>query len=127
MSSDANLSPQHVASFLAATAIAGATAFLDGRSDAAALAKASDELVGKLLLAGSDPATNRVLEPTRMLVICMMRAAIATGPRLLRWRHIMIAFIDLVRTENVAMRGEPDARLSRRREHDAVLQGARAC
>lgn len=128
MSSSTSLTPQEVASFLAATAIAGATAFIDGRSDAAALAKASDDLAGKLLLAGSDPATNGVLDPTRMLVICMMHAAIATGPRLLRWQAIMVSIVDLVRTENAAMRGEPDApRWHRPRANDAVLQGARAC
>lgn len=129
MSPSAELSPQEVASFLAVKAIAGATAFIDGRSDAAALARASDQLIVELLLAGDDPATNGVLAPTRLLAVCMMRAAIAAGPRQLRWRAIMSAFVDLVRTENAAMRGEDlDApRWHRPRGDDAVLQGARAC
>jgi len=128
MSLPAELTPQEVASFIAATAIAGATAFIDGRSDAAALAQAADKLQAKLMLAGEDPATSGVLVPTAMLVKCMSYTAIATGPRLLRWRAIMSAFVDLVRTENAAMRGEPAARQPRMRDDDpAIMRGARAC
>lgn len=129
MSSPPSLSPQEMASFLAAKAIAGATAFLDGRCDAAALARASEQLTVELLLAGDDPATNGVLAPTRLLAGSMMSAAIATGPRQLHWHAVLASFVNIVRIENAAMRGEdPGApRWRRERANEAVLREGRAC
>ena len=100
----ADLTAPEIASYLAAKSIAAATAFLDGRSDGAALAKAADQLCGELLVVASEPACNAISDPTRMLVVAMMRGAVATGLRAQRWRAIMIAFVDLVRAEATELR-----------------------
>ncbi len=103
MRSRAELSPPEIASFLAAKAIAAATAFLDGRSDGAALGRAADQLIGEMLLV-NDPACNALADPTRLLVISMLHGAVASGTRAQRWRAIMLAFVDLVRVEAGALR-----------------------
>lgn len=100
----AEMTAPEIASFLAAKSIAAATAFLDGRSDGAMLARAADQLCAELLTVSSDPACNAISDPTRMLVVAMMRGAVATGTRAQRWRAIMIAFVDLVRAEATELR-----------------------
>lgn len=111
-----HLTQQEIASFLAAKTIAAATAFLDGRSDGAALARDADRLCGELLVVSSEPDCNALADPTRLLVIAMRRASVATGTRALRWRAIMIAFVDLVRNEATELRLAAEARVRETRQ-----------
>ncbi len=103
--SDPILTPSEIAQFLAAKAIGHATAFLDGRIDAGALGQQADALCGELLVVSGEPACNHLSDPTRLLVVVMMRAACASpGPRADRWQSIMHGFVDLVRHESAETR-----------------------
>lgn len=99
MQSPAELTKLQIARFLAAKSIAAASAFIDGRSDAAQLARDADQLCGELMLVADDPDCSMLADTTGLLVASMMRSAVAVGPRLLRWRAIMAALLDLVRLE----------------------------
>ncbi len=129
MSSSAELSPQHVAAYLAGKAIAAAQAFLDGRSDAEAMAKAVDQLYGELLAVGDSVGCNALLDPTRLLAVTMMRTARVADLQQQRWRCVMVALADLVRSEARALR-EDNAngpRWSRPNTESDIMRGARAC
>lgn len=104
MSDRAHLTRYEIASFLAGKAIAASTAFLQGRSDAEALARDADQLSGELLLIADDPACNAIADPTQLLVKVMMRSAIATGPLNQDWCLIMLAFVGLLRRQVAEMR-----------------------
>lgn len=89
-----------LANFLAAQAVAAATSYLDGRSQAADLAREADRVFLELQAIGHDPACNAIADPTRVMVVAMMRTAIATGARAARWADIMAAFVPLLRQES---------------------------
>jgi hypothetical protein len=122
------MSKPDLANFVAARCVAVGEGFLGGRSDAAALARESDTLCLELMLIGDDPAANAIGDPARLLVMAMMRCAIATGPRAVRWRAIVSALIDLVRLESLSMRAEVSPRRWHRQSQGNadILQGARA-
>jgi hypothetical protein len=121
MSRHGEMSRPEIANFLAAKCVAVATSFLDGRSGAALLAREADGLCGELLVLGDHPDCNAIADPARLLVVTMMRTAIADGPRALRWRAIMAALVNLVRLEGMSMR-----RQAPRVENVEILRGARA-
>jgi hypothetical protein len=131
MSRHGEMSRPEIANFLAAKCVAAATSYLAGRSGAARLAREADSLCGELLDLGFDHDCNAIADPARLLVVAMMSTAIAerasfgpdieAGPRLLRWRAIMAALVDLVLLESKSMR-----RPARRTENVDILRGARA-
>lgn len=104
----ANFTPVEVANFLAAKAVACATAFLDGRDDETKLAGHATSLQGELtttFTASPDLNVTAILDPTRMLVFAMRCTADAQGEaRQDRWQHVMGAMVDLVRLESTALR-----------------------
>jgi hypothetical protein len=103
-------SPQHFtpaesANFLAARAVSHATAFLDGRNDAAELARNADRIQLELMMSATDPSTNIILDPVRLLCVAMMRTAVAPGDsRQDRWQQVMGALVELVRHESHELR-----------------------
>lgn len=104
-SSHPNFSPAEHANFLAAKAAAHATAFLDGRNQAAELARNADAMQCELMTAAYDPAANAILDPTRLLVVAMARTAISQGEaRQDRWQQVMGALVELVRHESTELR-----------------------
>lgn len=86
-----------IASFVAGRALGYATAYLDGRDDIAALARHADKLVVESLIAWD--GTEELSDPTRLLIVTMMRTSCATGARLDRWRSVMAAMVHLVQGE----------------------------
>src|ERR1700730_10676755 len=96
------------ASFLAARAIAHATAYLDGRNDTAELARHVDGLQCELMTvwsATSDLHINAILNPVRLLVVAMRHAASAHGEaRQDRWHQVMGSLVELVRQESRELR-----------------------
>jgi hypothetical protein len=113
------VTPLDQANLLAGQAVAYATAYLDGRHDAAKLGAHADKIMVELL-AISDSRTAALLDPVRLLTVSMMRTAAhalvhqaaeggglnglaAHAPfilgRLDRWQHIMGCFVELVRHE----------------------------
>lgn len=93
------------ANLLAGQAVAYATAFLDGRHDAAQLASHANKLQLELTMS-NDPSTNAILDPVRLLNIAMMRTAIAQGEaRQDRWQHVMASLVELVRDESRSLLG----------------------
>lgn len=102
--------PQHFmpaehANFLAAKVVAHATAFLDGRNDAAELGRNAKAMQIELMIGTDDPASRAVLDPARLLVVAMMGASYAHGePRQDRWQHVMGALVELVRHESTELR-----------------------
>jgi hypothetical protein len=98
--------PIEAANLLAGHAVAYATAFLDGRNDATDLAQNVDRLQLDLL-AASDPSTNGILDPVRLLNVAMMHTAGARGEaRQDRWQQVMGSLVELVREESLALRRE---------------------
>lgn len=97
--------PEH-ANFLGAKAVALATSYLDGRNDGAQLARDADGMQCELIAAISDPQANRILDPTRMLLVAMARTAMAhgEGARQDRWQLVMGALVELVRHESTELR-----------------------
>jgi hypothetical protein len=89
-----------IANLLAAQAVAASTSYLDNRSDGGQLAQEANRLFLELQMIGHDPACNAIADPTRLLVISMMRTAISIGPRAERWADIMRAFVPLLRQES---------------------------
>jgi hypothetical protein len=99
--------PVDHAVFLAATAVSHATAFLDGRNDAAITRQNAERIFAELILAGRDPAANHILGPVRLLAIATLRAAVTESETLQeRWQHVMGALVDLVRQESRERREE---------------------
>ncbi len=103
--SDTILTAPELANLLAGKAVAGATSFLDGRSDAARLADVAEQLLFELMAVGHDPAAASILDPARLLVLAMLRLAASREPwRRERWRQITAALIELVRRESTELR-----------------------
>lgn len=93
------------ASFLAAKTVAHATAYLDGRNDAARLGLDARSIQFEILGAPEDTSAKAVLDAARMLVVAMLGAAGAIGERRQdRWHHVMGALVELVRNEAAEMR-----------------------
>lgn len=102
--------PQHkhftapeVANLLAAQAVAASTSYLDGRSDGAKLGHEAERIFLELQMIGHDPRCNAIADPTRLMVVAMMRTAISTGKRAKRWRAVMKAFVPLLRQESTEL------------------------
>lgn len=89
-----------LANVLAAQAVAAATSYLDGRSNAARLNQEASRVFLELQLIGHDPSCNSIADPTRVMVVAMMRTAISSGTRADRWADVMRAFIPLLRQES---------------------------
>lgn len=101
----ASLTPAELASFLAARAIAAATAYLGGRSDAARFSHDASQLMGEMLAVSIEPGLSPLLDPTRILIVAMTRTAAAHGvARQDRWQQVIGALVELVRHENAALR-----------------------
>jgi hypothetical protein len=102
------------AAFLAARSIAYATAHLDGRDDAQALLLHASALQNEIMMCWAgilDLHVNATLDPVRLLVVAMRRAAMAEGEqRQERWQHVMGALVEMVRHESAAMRSAPAGR-----------------
>jgi hypothetical protein len=102
------------AGFLAAKTVACATAFLGGSSDESQLGRAADAIQCELMMgwAGvSDLAVNAVLDPVRLLVVAMSRAAAApTEARQDRWRQVMGALVELASEESAESKTNSAAR-----------------
>lgn len=97
--------PVDHAVFLAATSVAHATAYLDGRNDAAKTRENAERMFGELILAGHEPAANSILDPVRLLAIATLRAAMTESIVLQdRWQHVMGALVELVRQESCERR-----------------------
>jgi hypothetical protein len=89
------------ANLIAAQAVAAATSFLDGRSDACSLAGAAGHLSAALDQVQPDPRASEILDVTRLLVRTMILTAVATRPaRAGRWADIMECFVNLLRHES---------------------------
>ena len=97
------LTPPELANLLAAQAVAASTSYLDDRGDSAKLAHEASRLFLELQMIGHDPACNAIADPTRLLVVAMMRTANSTGPRAERWADIMRAFVPLLRQESTEL------------------------
>ncbi|WP_316214334.1 hypothetical protein [Bradyrhizobium sp. SZCCHNR2032] len=100
------------ANFLAGHVVAAAEAFLDGRHNAARLAEDAQRLQAKLV-GFDDPATNPILQPSRLITVAMMgmaKASVAAATdgaavwRLERWEQVTRALVDLVRFESRQLR-----------------------
>lgn len=93
------------ANFLAAKAVGYATAFLDGRSDAAQLGAEADQLMLDMLTVPLDVDAANLSDPARLLVITMMRMSRCEEPwRLERWQMIAASLVELVRRESKELR-----------------------
>jgi hypothetical protein len=102
--------PQHkdftapeIANLLAAQAVAASTSYLEGRSDGAKLAHEADRIFLELQMIGHDPACNAIADPTRLMVVAMMRTAVSTDARGARWAEVMKAFVPLLRQESTEL------------------------
>jgi hypothetical protein len=93
------------ANFIAAKAIAIATAYLDGRSDGPLLGRNACHLNGELMATAGDVDANRILEPVRLLVRVMSNAAISEDEaRRDLWELLMGGLVELVRHESTELR-----------------------
>jgi hypothetical protein len=100
-----NFSPAEHANFIAAKVIAHATAYLDGRNDAADLGRNARSVQCELIPITEDRTAKAILDPARLLVVAMMGAAASEGDaRLDRWQHVMAALVELVRHESHELR-----------------------
>lgn len=90
-----------VANLLAAQAVAAATSYIEGRSDSEMLHHEAQRVFLELQLIGHDHRCNAIADPTRLLVVAMMRTAISSGDRAKRWADVMNAFVPLLRHESV--------------------------
>lgn len=101
---DPNFTPAEAANFLAAKAVAHATAFLNDRNNADELARNAYGIQIELL-AASDASANVILDPVRLLNVAMLGTAISSGPaRRDRWMQVMSALVELVRHESTELR-----------------------
>lgn len=102
---DTLLTAPEIVNFLTAKAVASATAYLEGRSDAARLEAEADRLMFDMFAAPHHPAATSLSDPSRMLVIAMKRLARATEAwRVERWQMIVAALVELVRRESTELR-----------------------
>lgn len=102
--SDAILNAPETANFFAAKAVASATSFLDGRSDAACLAADADQLMLDMLALPNHPDAANLSDTARLLVIAIMRLARCREPwRVDRWQMIVAALVELVRRESTEL------------------------
>lgn len=102
------LAAPHLANLLAGKAVASASAYLEGRSDAAKLSAAADRLLLDLFIAPHHPASASLSDATRVLVIAMMRLAHAEEVwRVDRWHQLVAALVELVRDESNNLRRRP--------------------
>lgn len=100
----AGFTPAQHASFLAAKAVAHATSYLNGHSNAATLGHNAKAMQFELMTGSDDAASRAVLDPARLLVVAMMGTSYAQGEtRQDRWQHVMGALVELVRHEAQAM------------------------
>ena len=101
----ANFTPAEHANFLAAKVVSHATAYLEGRQDAAELSRNARSVMLELIAAPDDPHAKPVLDASRLLVVAMTGAAWAHEPaREDRWQQVMSALVDLVRHESLRLR-----------------------
>jgi hypothetical protein len=100
-----NFTPAEHANFVAAKTVALATAFLDGRHDAAELGRSAHSLMCELVAVSDDAPARAILDPARLLVISMVGTAGAEGEaRRERWRDLMGALVKLVKFESHELR-----------------------
>lgn len=92
-----------LANFLAAHAVAAATAFTRGGGTAEQLARDSDLIAAQLELASDDPRCNDIVDATQLLLKAMIHTAVSTGARAERWTDIMNAFAGLLRLESTEL------------------------
>lgn len=96
-----NFTPAEHANFLAAKVIAYATAYLDGRNDAAALGISARSAMLELVVATDDPTAKAILDPARLLAVAMLNTSAAEGEaRQDRWMQVMGALVEMVRHES---------------------------
>jgi hypothetical protein len=99
------------ANLLAGQAVAYATAYLDGRHEAAWLARNVEQLHLDLFGVGLDASTRAILDPVRLLATAMTHTALTAAggtdanlpfqnARLERWQSVMAALVELVRHES---------------------------
>jgi hypothetical protein len=101
----ANFTPAEHACFLAAKTVAHATAYLDGRNDAAVLAVNARSMFLELIAAPDDPKAKPILDAARLLVVSMSNASGSVDPtREDRWQQVMGALVELVRHESLQLR-----------------------
>lgn len=98
-----HFTPPELANFLAAQAVAAARSFLEGRSESDQLSREAMRIFLELQMVGQDTRANAIADPTRLLIVTMMRTASATGARAERWAAIMDAFVALLRDESVEL------------------------
>lgn len=99
-----NFTPTEHANWLAARAVASATAYLDGRHGVDQLEKQALEIQIELLAASACQARS-ILDPVRLLNIAAMRTARTHGDaRRDRWRQVLASLVDLVRHESNDLR-----------------------
>ena len=92
------------ANLLAGKAVAHATAYLDGRHDAAKLAQNASALQVEMLSI-DDGEANIILGPVKLLNVAMACTAIApTEARQDKWQQVMGSLVELVRHESRELR-----------------------
>lgn len=106
-SSGARFTPAENANFIAAKAVAHAVAFAEGRNTIAELARNARSVQFELLGVPEDLQAKTILDACRLLVVAMMGTAWAgDDPRSARWQSVMMALVELVRHESLALRTE---------------------
>ena len=101
----ADVTPAERANFVAAHAVAAATAFLDGRCTAVDLADRANTLIRDINEITEDAAARRILVPLGLLVMAMVGTAAAKGyARRERWLDLMEALVKLVKFESIDLR-----------------------
>lgn len=104
---EVKLTPAEEAHFLAATAVAHANAYFINQ-DVAELQQHATQMMTKLLMVSSDGRPRRAVDATRMLVVAMLRTALATDDaRRDRWRSVLMALDGLVRHECRELEARP--------------------
>lgn len=99
-----HLTAPQALSLLAGHAVAAATDYLDGRSDGAELASATEHVFNNLGSTEPDDArTSAIADTVNLLLIAMMNTATSEGTRAQRWAVIMAAFIPLLRDESIEL------------------------
>ena len=94
------LTPPEQANLIAAQAVAAATSFLDGRSDACALAGAAGRVFGDISKITPDPRAHEIVDSIKLLAMAMINTAVNRSARAERWADIMKAFVSLLRQES---------------------------
>jgi hypothetical protein len=101
------MTPVDAANFLAAKAVAHATAFLDGRNTAAELGRHADAMQTEIMTSWGtavDLNINAILDPVRLLNFAMMRASLAAGDVQDGWMQVMGALVELIRKVSAKLR-----------------------